>query len=494
MVGDKVDVYTRSYKPDSPAYKWQSDGMGTYELSEAENVQRGTKIVVHLRGECQEFAKEDLIKEVVKKYSNFVGVPIFLNGKKINVIQALWTMEPRDITEDKHEEFYRFISNTFDKPRYYLHYKTDAPLNIRALFYVPDYKPTLFDMSRETDVSVTLYSRKVMIVPKASHILPRWLRFIRGVVDSEDIPLNLSRELLQDSSLIRKLRWVLTNRLIKFFLEQAKRDKEKYLDFYDSYGLFFREGIVTTPEQEQREEISKLMRFESSKLPPGERTSLDDYVGRMKAGSRNIYYLSAPSRQLAETSAYMEAMQQRDIEVLYCFESYDELVLMNLGQFDKKNLKSVENELVEDKSETGSSVDSNDAESLSQEQADDLLSWLQVVLGHRVAKTKVTKRLVSHPCVITVNEMGAARHFLKTALADKTDEEKFRVLQPTLEINAAHAIIKKLHSLKASDPELARLVAEQIYDNSMIAAGLVEDPRKMLGRLNTILEQALAKH
>jgi len=286
---------------------------------------------------------------------------------------------------------------------------------------------------------------------------------------------------------------VLTNRVIKFFIEQSKKDKEKYQEFYDAYGLFFREGIVTTPEQEQREEIAKLLRFESSKLAPGERTNLDDYVSRMKAGSRNVYYLSAPSRHLAETSPYMEAMEKRDIEVLYCFENYDELVLMNLGQFDKKNLKSVENELVEDKSDP-STVDDKDKNSLNQEQADDLLGWLQVVLGNRVSKTKITKRLVSHPCIITINEMGAARHFLKTALADKTDEEKFRVLQPTLEINPSHPIIKKLYTLKSSNAELARLVAEQVYDNSMIAAGLVEDPRKMLGRINSILEQALEKH
>lgn len=492
MVSSKVDVYTQSYKDDSPSYKWTSDGLGSYELSEAENVQRGTKIVIHLKGECYDYAKEDVIKDVIKKYSNFVGVPIYLNGKKVNIVQALWTMEPKDITEDMHEEFYRFISNTFDKPRFFLHYKTDAPLNIRALFYVPDYKPTLFDMSRETDVSVALYSRKVLIMARANHILPRWLRFLRGVVDSEDIPLNLSRELLQDSSLIRKLRWVLTNRILKFFLEQAKRDKEKYLKFYDDYGLFFREGIVTTAEQEQREEIAKLLRFESSKLAPGERTNLDEYASRMKAGSRNIYYLSAPSRHLAESSPYMEAMQKKDIEVLFCYENYDELVLMNLAQYDKKYLKSVENELVEDKSDT--STVERGPDGLSQEQSDDLLSWLQVVLGHRVSKTKVTNRLVSHPCIITVNEMGAARHFLKTALADKSDEEKFRVLQPTLEINASHPLIKKLYTLKSSNSDLARLVAEQLYDNSMIAAGLVDDPRNMLSRLTDILTQALDKH
>jgi TNF receptor-associated protein 1 len=252
MVGETVDVYTQSHKAGNKAYKWNSDGLGSYEINEAENVQPGTKIVIHLRGDSYDYAKEDMIKDVIKKYSNFVGVPIYLNGKKVNVIQALWTMEQRDITEDMHEEFYRFIANAYDRPRYSLHYKADAPINIRALFYVPEYKPTLFDMSRETDVSVTLYSRKVMILAKANHILPKWLRFFRGVVDSEDIPLNLSRELLQDSGLIRKLRWVLTNRILKFFQEQSRKDHEKYLEFYNDYGMFFREGIVTTADQNVR--------------------------------------------------------------------------------------------------------------------------------------------------------------------------------------------------------------------------------------------------
>jgi len=294
MVGEKVDVYTRSHHANSPAYKWSSDGQGEYEISEAENVDRGSKIVIHLKGDCYDFAKEEKIREVIQKYSNFVGVPIFLNGKRVNVVQALWMMETREITEDMHEDFYRFISGGFDRPRFRLHYKADAPINIRALFYVPEYKPTLFDMSRETDVSVTLYSRKVMILAKANHVLPRWLRFVKGVVDSEDIPLNLSRELLQDSNLIRKLRWALTNRLLKFFQEQAKKDPAKYQEFYEDYGLFFREGIVTSPEQKEREEISKLLRFESSKLDPGQKTSLVEYGTRMKAGDRNIYYFSAP--------------------------------------------------------------------------------------------------------------------------------------------------------------------------------------------------------
>ncbi|GAB1601801.1 heat shock protein 75 kDa, mitochondrial-like [Argonauta hians] len=493
MVGTKVDVYTQSYIPGTPAYKWSSDGSGTYDISEAENVQRGTKIVVHLKGDSYDFAREEVIQAIVKKYSNFVGVPIFLNGKRANMIQALWLMDGKDISADMHEEFYRFISGTFDKPRFNFLYKTDAPVNIRALFYVPEYKPTLFDMSRETDVSLTLYSRKVMVMPKANYILPKWLRFVKGVVDSEDIPLNLSRELLQDSALIRKLRTVLTGRILKFFLDKSKKDVETYSSFYEDYGLFFREGIVTTTEQDQREEIAKLLRFESSKCAAGEKVSLDEYCSRMKAGSRNIYYLSAPSRELAMTSPYFEALEKKDTEVLFLYEPYDELVLMNLGQFDRKNLKSVENEIQDSKEDT-ETVDDTDTNSLKQEEASSLVSWIKATLTNKVNNVKVTKRLVSHPCIVTVVEMGSARHFLRTTLADKSPEERYRLLQPTLEINASHPLIKQLFNLKTQNPELADLLINQLYDNAMINAGLTDDPRAMVGRLNELLIKALENH
>ncbi|KAL4230152.1 TNF receptor-associated protein 1 [Mactra antiquata] len=492
MVGHKVDVYSKSYIPGSKAYKWTSDGTGTYELSEAEGVQRGTKIVVHLKGESHEFCIESYIKDVITKYSNFVGVPIFLNGKKVNIVQALWTLDPKEVTEEMHEEFYRFIANVSDRPRYSLHYKTDAPLNIRSLFYIPQYKPTLFDMSRETDMSVQLYSRKVMILSKSNMILPKWLRFMKGVVDSEDIPLNLSRELLQDSGLIRKLNHVLTNKIIKFLHEQAKKDPLKYYSFYEDYGLFFREGIMTTHDQDTREGIARLLRFESSKLPPGERTSIEDYASRMKAGTRNIFYLSAPSREIAEGSPYLEALRKKDAEVLFLYEPYDELVLMNLGQFDKKNLKSIENEIL-DEQEDNNNVDEADDKSLKQEDADVLMNWLKTTLLNRVNKVKLTRKLSSHPCVITVQEMGSARHFLRTTFADKSPEERFRLLQPTLEINPSHPLIKQLSQLQASDPYLAKLLAEQLYDNAMVTAGLMDDPRSMVSRLNELLEKALTK-
>ncbi|XP_051823691.1 heat shock protein 75 kDa, mitochondrial [Antechinus flavipes] len=495
MVADKVEVYSQSTEPGSPAYQWISDGSGVFEIAEASGVRTGTKIIIHLKSDCKEFANEDRVREVVTKYSNFVSFPLYLNGKRINTLQALWMMDSKDISEWQHEEFYRYIAQAYDKPRYTLHYKTDAPLNIRSIFYVPETKPSMFDVSRELGSSVALYSRKVLIQTKASDILPKWLRFLRGVVDSEDIPLNLSRELLQESALIRKLRDVLQQRLIKFFIDQSKKDPEKYAKFFEDYGLFMREGIVTIAEQEVKEDIAKLLRYESSALPAGQLTSLVEYASRMRAGTRNIYYLCAPNRHLAENSPYYEAMKQKNMEVLYCYEQFDELTLLHLREFDKKKLISVETDIVvdhykEEKFEEGSQA----TERLSEKEAEDLTAWIRNALGTRVTNVKVTLRLDTHPAMITVLEMGAARHFLRMQQLAKTNEERAQILQPTLEINTRHPLIRKLNQLREGQPDLAQLLIDQIYENAMIAAGLNDDPRPMVGRLNELLTKILEKH
>ncbi|XP_012661239.2 heat shock protein 75 kDa, mitochondrial, partial [Otolemur garnettii] len=494
MVADRVEVYSCSAAPGSPGYRWFSDGSGVFEIAEASGVRTGTKIIIYLKPDCREFASEARVRDVVTKYSNFVSFPLYLNGRRINTLQALWTLDPKDISEWQHEEFYRYIAQAYDKPRYTLHYRTDAPLNIRSIFYVPDTKPSMFDVSRELGSSVALYSRKVLIQTKAADILPKWLRFLRGVVDSEDIPLNLSRELLQESALIRKLRDVLQKRLIKFFVDQSKKDAEKYAKFFEDYGLFMREGIVTTAEQEVKEDIAKLLRYESSALPAGQLTSLMDYASRMRAGTRNIYYLCAPNRHLAEHSPYFEAMKQKDVEVLFCYEQFDELTLLHLREFDKKKLISVETDIVvdhykEEKFEDGSQA----GEYLSEKETEELMAWMRNVLGSRVTNVKVTLRLDTHPAMVTVLEMGAARHFLRMQQLARTQEERAQLLQPTLEINPRHTLIKKLSQLRESEPDLAQLLVDQIYENAMITAGLVDDPRPMVGRLNDLLVKALEK-
>ncbi|KAJ8028051.1 Heat shock protein 75 kDa, mitochondrial [Holothuria leucospilota] len=495
MVGKEVEIFTRSQLPDSKAWHWKSDGSGAYELSEAEEVQPGTKIVIHLKKDCWKFGIESDVKDIILKHSNFVGVPVFLNGKKINTTQALWTAEPKQVTEDQHSEFFQFLSkNTYDKPRYILHYKADAPLSIRSLFYIPSRAPLPWEVSQQYESGIALYSRKILIQPKAEKIIPKWLRFVVGVVDSEDIPLNLSREMLQNSALIRKLQSVITSRFIRFLQDNAKRDPAKYDKFFDEYGIFLREGIVSSQDQVEKEDIAKLLRYESSALPPGQKTTLMEYGERMKAGERNIYYICAPSRELVEGSPYYEAFKKSDREVLFCYDDYDELSLLQLREFDRKLLRSVESEMAGNQGQQETAEESSGDESkLSESEGDALVTYLKDVLKDKLKDVTVTNRLGTHPAMINVAEMGAARHFMKTALKSRSEEEKVQLLQPILELNKSHPIIQKLHSLHTSDPVLAKLLAEQVYDNAMIAAGLVDDPRPMLNRLHSFMEKALEK-
>ncbi|KAL0839468.1 hypothetical protein ABMA28_016177 [Loxostege sticticalis] len=492
MVAEKIEVFTRSSHADSVGYKWASDGSGMYEIQEAEGLPVGTKIVVHLKTDCREFSDDDTVKSIIKKYSNFIGSPIFLNNEQVNSIKPLWLMEPKEVTHEQHTEFYKFISNSYDKPRFTLHYKTDAPLSIRSILYVPEGKPGLFELSRDSDVGVALYSRKILIKSKAENILPKWLRFVKGVVDSEDIPLNLSRELLQNSALITKLRTVLTNRFLKFMIDTAQKDPVGYDSFYKEYSIFLKEGIVTGQSPMEKEEISKLLRFESSKLETGTRTSLVDYSARQKSDQKYIYYLAAPSRELAQSSPYYESLKKRDVEVLFCYEMYDELVLLELKQFGGRQLVSVENDMQKEATDSDDAVIGSDG--LQKTQVDELVSFLKTNLAGKVFEVRTTQRLDSHPCVIIVPEMASARHFIRTQAQSLSEENRFALLRPQLEINPKHPIIKKLHKLVSSDKELANMVAQQLFSNAMVTAGLIMDPRNLITHINDLLVKALEKH
>ncbi|ODM99213.1 Heat shock protein 75 kDa, mitochondrial, partial [Orchesella cincta] len=491
MVANRVDVYSKSSKENTHGYKWSSDGSGVYEIQEAEGVQNGTKIVLHLKTDHRQFSDEETVLSIIKKYSNFVGNPIFLNGKQINTVQALWLMDPKTVTPDMHDEFYNFIGGSYDRPRFTLHFSTDVPLSLRCVLYVPDGKPGLFEMSKDAQIGVGLYSRKVMIKNKADNIIPNWLRFLKGVVDSEDIPLNLSRELLQDSALIRKLRTVVVNRVIRFLHDRSQKEAESFMKFYNDYGIFVKEGIITEAEQVIKEDIAKLLRFESSAMAPGELVSLPEYISRMQAAQKDVYYLAAPSRSLAERSPYLEALKEKNVEVLYCFQPYDEMVLIQLRQFDRKSLTSVEKEMRQMKENVD--MDALPLGGLAKSEAEGLLTWLQQSLKGRAHSVKFTQKLENHPCVVTVEEMAAARHFIRTQSAQMTPEVRYSLLQPQFEVSIKHPLIMKLSTLKDSDPDLAKLLAEQLFANAMVTAGLEEDPRTIISSLTELLTKALEK-
>eukprot|EP00741_Cyanophora_paradoxa_P019625 tig00021135_g18944.t1 len=484
MVADKVTVFSRSATPGSPGYCWTSDGTGTFEIAPAEGVQRGTKIVVHLKESEKQFAKAGVVQDIIKKYSNFISFPIYLNAALVNLVSPLWMKDKNQVTEEQYVEFYRFVANAVDEPRMRLHFAADSPINLRVLLFVPREHNEKYGFGR-MESGVSLYSRKVLIKGKAS-ILPEWLRFVKGVVDSEDIPLNISRENMQDSSLIRRIGTTLTKRLLKHFQDEARGRPALYDSFFNEYNIFLKEGIVADPQH--RDELAKLLRYESSKKPDGMVISLEDYVKGMKEGQKNIYYLVASSRAAAEASPYLDALRADDIEVLFCYQALDEFVMSHLNQFDGKALKSCEDPDVEAKKTEKSEDPSVD---LNKTEAQELADWILKANSDKLASVKVSERVTSAPAIVVGHGGSTMRNVMRILQPDSSIGGPGK---QQLEINPHHVVCYRLFRAKHVDPELARKVAEQMVDNAMIAAGLMEDPRVMVSRLNSLLEAALPEY
>jgi len=485
MVGNKIKVYTRSAKPGSKGYCWTTDGQGSYSLAEADNVAVGTKIVIELRDDCKQFASKIEVDSIIKKYSNFVGFPIYLNGGKVNTVEPLWTKEKNSVTTEQHKEFYRFIANAWDEPQFTLHYKTDAPITISSILYVPERHMEIIGQRQEPGVS--LYSRKVLIQPKSKGLLPDWLRFVKGVIDSEDIPLNVSRELLQDNILSR-LRTVMTSRVIKWLESESKRDVKRYNDFFLDFGQFIKEGVCT--DAMHKKDIAKLLRFESSATENNEMISLKEYVDRKKENQKRIYYLLTPKRKFAEESPYFEAFKKNGIEVLYLYDTVDEFVVNHLREFQGLDLVAADSpEAAEDSMLRQHTTDNTaSVQQLSEADAKELAKYIQDTLGSNVVKqVDVSRRLVNYPAVVLEHESPAMRRMMQMMQGSAKMEEA--EAQPTrLEINPDHAVLKGLFKVRNEQPELAKMVTEQIYDNALCAAGVLDDPRSMITRLNKLLE------
>jgi len=480
MVADEVKVHTRSWRAEGEELVWISDGKTGYEIEESPGQPRGVKIVMHLKEDLGEYADETRIKHLIERYSNFVGFPIFLNGKRINEVEALWLKNKSDITEDEYKAFYQFACKAFDEPAYRLHFSADAPIAINALVFAPSENPERMGFGK-VDGGVSLYSKKVLIDADPKGLLPDWMRFMKGVVDSADLPLNISRETMQDSALIRKLGAVISKRVIKMFEKDAEADPEKYRGFYKKFDRFFKEGIAT--DYPNRDALAKLLRFESSLTEPGAVCGFTDYVSRAKDGQESIYYLVGGSREQVESSPYVEAFKARGLEVIYFTDAVDEYVVESLGEFDGKKLVSIRHGGVE--------LDDHapEGDALSEEQTTALCEFLKQELGDRVTRVSSGKRLVDSPVIALVPTDGMSpqmRQMMKAMDENFKDEIKVE-----LEINPRHPLVKKLAEAKDSNPELAKLVALQLLDNSLIAAGLLEDARDTVSRMNTLMEKAM---
>ena len=481
MVAKQVTVVTRSQVPGSEGWKWTSEGGNGYTLESAPDATPGTQITLSLKDEAKEFAQAGNLERIVKRYSNFVAFPLELDGKRVNTVQAIWSRSKNEVKEEEYKEFYEYLAHDNEAPKYRLHFTADAPIAIQALLFVPSRSLEMPGMVRQ-ESEVHLYCRKVLIDSKPKGLLPEWLRFVRGVVDSEDLPLNVSRERMQDSDLMRKLSKALTNRFLKHLAEEADKDAAAYDGFYSEYHRFLKEGVLS--DWENQAALAKLVRYESSATEAGKKTSMADYVKRMPEGQKDIYYLLAKDRAAAEASPYFEVFRARKFEVLFVDDPIDEFVMDRLREFDSKSITAAEKaELdVEEASKEGA---------LSDDEATSLAGWLKLTLGEAVHEVRSSKRLVDSPVVALDSDKYMTASMRRTLKSMGRDAMAGEDAAPDLEINPRHPVIVKLNQLRQNDAALAGLVAEQLNDQARLASGRLEDPRAMLQRMNALLSKVV---
>lgn len=491
MVADRVEVRSTSAASGESSV-WASDGSGEYTLAAAADPgqQHGTTITLHLREDAAEFADPARLESTIRKYSNFVGFPIHLNGERQNTVRALWAERPSDVTDEEYNEFYKLVSASWEAPQTRLHFTTDVPIDIKALLYFPQRHMEKFGMGR-LEPGVSLYSRKVLIKPNSPEILPDWLRFVRGVVDSEDLPLNLSRESMQDAMLLQRISRALTKKVIRALDAFSREEPEAYRGWIREFGQFIKEGVCT--DQANKNDAAKLLRYETSGLPAGEETSLDDYVARMQPEQRSIYFVVAENRELAERSPYFEHFRRSGVEVLFLYSHLDDFVMRGVGAYAKKPVLSIEAaEAAGEVAAPGREEDGEEEpDSLTADQQNDLAAWLHKhALTGRVSSVSVTARHLSAPAILVGHESASVRSMMRHVNAGAAGMQQ---QQQGLEINPAHPVMRGLHRLRDEDATTAQMVAEQVFDNALIAAGLLDNPQTMVPRITDLLVRIAKK-
>ncbi|WP_118867878.1 molecular chaperone HtpG [Haemophilus haemolyticus] len=493
IVADKVTVKTRAAGEEAnKAVLWESTGEGEYSVADIEKKSRGTDVILHLREDEKEFLNEWRLREIIGKYSDHIGLPVEMltreyddEGKecgekweKINKSDALWTRSKNDVSDEEYKEFYKHLSHDFADPVTWAHNKVEGNQAYTSLLYVPAKAPwDLFN--REHKHGLKLYVQRVFIMDDAEQFMPNYLRFMRGLIDSNDLPLNVSREILQDNKITAALRKALTKRSLQMLEKLAKDDAEKYLQFWKEFGLVLKEGPAE--DFANKETVAKLLRFASTHNDSSEQTvSLEDYISRMKEGQKAIYYITADSYVAAKNSPHLELFNKKGIEVLLLSDRIDEWMLSYLTEFDGKQLQSI----------TKADLDLGDLadkESETQKQQDEafgsFIERVKNLLGERVKTVRLTHNLTDTPAVVSTDndQMTTQMAKLFAAAGQPVPEVKY-----TFELNPEHHLVKKVADI-ADETEFADWV-ELLLEQAMLAErGSLENPAAFIKRINKLL-------
>lgn len=493
MVADRVEVISRKAGEET-AWKWTSDGKGEFELEETQRDEQGTTVVLHLGEEGKEYASRWQIEQIIKKYSNHIAFPIFLHytkteyddkGKEktktptteqVNSASALWKRSKSEISDEEYQEFYKTISHDTDDALFHLHTRAEGTMEYTTLFYVPKKAP--FDMYQvDYRPGVKLYVKRVFITDDEKELMPTYLRFVRGVIDSEDLPLNVSREILQQNRILTKIRESSVKKLLGEFARVAQEEPETWLEFVEQFNRPLKEGLYS--DFGNREQLLELVRFRSTKAEGW--TSLAEYKERMLPDQKAIYYISGDNESTLRNSPLLEAYRKKDIEVLIMAEDVDELVMPMVGTYKEVELKGV------NRSDAGEDLKEKKDKAKDKE-LQPVIERMKKVLGDRVKDVVTSVRLADSPSCIVVDESDPTMKMAQMMKA--MGQRDLPEVQPILEINPDHAIVARMKALEDDDrfADAAFLLLEQAL---LVEGEAVKDPAEFVKRLNRVMESAL---
>ncbi len=487
MVADRVVVESRSMEPDAPAHRWVATGGDSFSIEPAGRTLRGTTVTLHLKDDASEFLSRHRLEEIINTYSNFVPFPVKLQGNVVNRQKALWAVSKSEITEEMYTEFYGHLNHTTKAPLAHVHLQADVPIQFNAILYVPHESPLMQYYAIETRHGVRLYVKRMFIQENCEELVPRYLRFLVGVVDVDDLPLNVSREMIQKNPLLAKVRSNLTRKTLKLLQDIASRDPEKYATFWRQFGLYLKEGVRDDPASSDT--IAELLRFNSSHhVDDKGLTSLAEYVERMPEGQEEIYYFTGPNRQTIERTPHLEQFRKKHYEVLYMTDPIDPLVVLGLGDYKGKKFRIID----DPKLDLGAG-DTSDEGGDEPDIGKDFVSFAGKVLGDKVESVRLSRRLVESPACLVNPENSMSSDMQR--LYSMVDRD-FKFSRKILELNASHPIVRNLNAAFAGvvgDPsgqERLRPYVENLLDVALLAEGIHPNPADLVDDFNRLLAVA----
>jgi molecular chaperone HtpG len=538
MIANNVKVRTKSYLKEEDAYEWESDGTGKFNIKTVEKQKRGTDVILYLNEEEEEYLNEFRLQRIIKKYSNFVPFPIYIyeleegtipeTGKikveekeeeeaeeegegveekePVNQVEPIWKKKKDEITEEEYKEFYHYISNRYDDYLHVLNYQVSGRVRFRSILYIPE-SPSQDILQPETDYGLALYSKNVMIMQNCKELIPQWMRFVKGVLESEDIPLNISRETIQSNRLMMKMSGLIVKKLIRELKDLAEKDKEKYMTFWNEFNHFIKEGIIS--DVARKDKLKDLIRVKTSKTEDDELISLQEYLDRMKEDQEKIFYLVGEDLETMKMSPHLGYYMENDIEVILFDQPVDNFLMMNMndykiekGEGDEKEMEYIQFSPIDvaekEEKEGEEEEEEKEEEKKVPKEVKSFLDYVESILEDKIVEAKTSDKLYGSPCRLA-NPAGGPTSSQQRAMRYWTQSfsgEKFNIPKKILEFNPNHPIIQNLIQVYKEDKDnkMVKPIVIQLFENCLLSEGDLPNPSAMVPRINQLIEMLVLKN